>query len=91
MAAVEATRSQRLRISAIMIRMRIVALDTVLANAGLRNYLFVKLTTDTGLTGLGEASLEWQELAVQSLLHEWVRERIIGADPFAIDASPSMR
>jgi galactonate dehydratase len=66
--------------------MRIVALDTVLANAGLRNYLFVKLTTDTGLTGLGEASLEWQELAVQSLLHEWVRDRVIGADPSAIEA-----
>src|SRR3954466_12875675 len=65
--------------------MRIVALDTVLANAGLRNYLFVRLTTDTGLTGLGEASLEWQELAVQVLIHDWVEERVLGADPFAIE------
>ena len=34
-------------------------LETFLTNSGLRNYLFVRLTTDTGLTGLGEASLEW--------------------------------
>jgi galactonate dehydratase len=67
--------------------MRVVALDTVLANAGLRNYLFVRLTTDTGLTGLGEASLEWQEPAVESLLKDWVRDRVIGADPLALEAT----
>ncbi|MBL8849842.1 MAG: mandelate racemase/muconate lactonizing enzyme family protein [Planctomycetaceae bacterium] len=61
--------------------MRITQLDTVLTNAGLRNYLFVQLTTDTGLTGLGEASLEWQERAVECLLQDWVAEQVIGADP----------
>ena len=44
--------------------MKITQLETLMANAGLRNYLFVRLTTDTGLTGLGEASLEWQEQTV---------------------------
>jgi galactonate dehydratase len=66
--------------------MKIVKLDTVLTNAGLRNYLFVRLTTDTGLMGLGEASLEWQEQAVQTLIHEWVADRVLGADPFDIEA-----
>src|SRR5881227_1359157 len=61
--------------------MKITRLETFLANAGLRNYLFVRLTTDTGLTGLGEASLEWQERAVQILLHDWVEPRVLGADP----------
>ena len=28
-----------------------------MANAGLRNYLFIRLHTDTGLTGIGEATL----------------------------------
>src|SRR6516164_8631393 len=65
--------------------MKITKLDTILTNAGLRNYLFVRLTTDTSLTGLGEASLEWQERAVQSLLHEWVEERVLGADPFDVE------
>jgi L-alanine-DL-glutamate epimerase-like enolase superfamily enzyme len=52
--------------------MKIKRLETFLANAGLRNYLFVRLVTDTGLTGIGEASLEWQERAVEILLNEWV-------------------
>ena len=66
--------------------MKIVRLETFLANAGLRNYLFVRLTTDTGLTGVGEASLEWQERAVQVLLHEWVEPRLLGRHPFDIEA-----
>ena len=39
--------------------MKITRFETFLANAGLRNYLFVRLHTDSGLTGIGEASLEW--------------------------------
>jgi len=66
--------------------MKIAKLETFLTNAGLRNYLFVRLTTDTGLTGIGEASLEWQEKAVQVLLHDWVEERILGTSPFDIEA-----
>ena len=66
--------------------MKIARLETFLANAGLRNYLFVRLTTDTGLTGIGEASLEWQERAVEVLLQEWVASRIVGRDPFDIEA-----
>lgn len=65
--------------------MKIVRLETFMANAGLRNYLFVRLTTDTGLTGIGEASLEWQERAVETILTEWVASRIIGCDPFDIE------
>lgn len=65
--------------------MKIVRLESFLANAGLRNYLFVRLTTDTGLTGVGEASLEWQERAVQVLLHDWVEPRVLGRDPFDVE------
>jgi galactonate dehydratase len=65
--------------------MKIKRVETFLANAGLRNYLFVRLTTDTGLTGIGEASLEWQERSVQVLVEEWVAARIIGRDPFDIE------
>jgi len=65
--------------------MKIVRLETFLTHAGLRNYLFLRLTTDTGLTGVGEASLEWQERAVQCLLQDWVEERILGTDPFDVE------
>ncbi len=66
--------------------MRIAALETFLTHAGLRNYLFVRLRTDTGLTGIGEATLEWQERAVQTLLEDWVCNRIRGQDPFDIES-----
>ncbi len=65
--------------------MKVIKLESFLTNCGLRNYLFVRLTTDTGLTGLGEATLEWQEMAVQTLLHEWAEERILGVCPFDIE------
>src|SRR5215212_1126673 len=66
--------------------MKIVRLESFLANAGLRNYLFVQLTTDTGLTGIGEASLEWQERAVECLLQDWVADQVIGDDPHDVDS-----
>jgi galactonate dehydratase len=66
--------------------MKIVKVETFLANAGLRNYLFVRLTTDTGLSGVGEASLEWQERAVEVLLHDWVTPRLLGRNPFDVEA-----
>src|SRR5437870_6499407 len=66
--------------------MKITHLETFLANAGLRHYLFIRLRTDTGLTGVGEASLEWQEKSVQTLCHEWVERRVLGRDPFDIEA-----
>ncbi len=66
--------------------MRVKTLETFLVNAGLRNYLFLRLTTDQGLTGIGEASLEWQEQTVQTLIHELLEERyVIGCDPFDVE------
>jgi galactonate dehydratase len=65
---------------------RIKTLETLMANAGQRNYLFVRLTADDGTVGLGEATLEWQEKAVEVLLNEWVASRIVGKDPFDIEA-----
>src|SRR3954462_5446661 len=66
--------------------MKITRFETLMANAGLRNYLFIRLHTDTGFTGIGEASLEWQERTVQTIAHEWVEGRVLGRDPFDIEA-----
>lgn len=65
--------------------MKISNFETFLVNSGLRNYLFLRLTTSRGLTGIGEASLEWQEKTVETLLHEWVKERVLGQDPSEIE------
>src|SRR3954463_1770896 len=66
--------------------MEIIGFETFLANAGLRNYLFLRLRTDTGLMGIGEATLEWQERTVQAVAHEWGEGRGLGRDPFDIEA-----
>ncbi len=66
--------------------MKITHFETFLANSGLRNYLFIRLTTDSGLNGIGEASLEWQEKTVETLCHEWLAERMVGCDPFDVEA-----
>jgi galactonate dehydratase len=56
-------------------------LETFLCNAGLRNYLLLRLGTDTGLTGVGEASLKWQEDTVHTIIHEFLSERcVVGAN-----------
>ena len=66
--------------------MKITKIETFLTNAGLRNYLFIRLHTDTGLTGIGEATLEWQEKTVQTLIHEFLEERyVMGANPCDIE------
>ena len=67
--------------------MKIEKLETFLTNSGLRNYLFLRLTTNTGLVGVGEASLEWQEKTVETLIHEWVEDRILGTDPFDVEST----
>jgi galactonate dehydratase len=66
--------------------MKITKFETFLTNAGLRNYLFIRLTTDNGMTGIGEATLEWQEKTVETICHEWVADRVVGRDPFDIEA-----
>lgn len=68
--------------------MKITKLESFLANAGMRNFLFVRLRTDCGITGIGEASLEWQEQTVRTFLHEFLEEHyVIGANPFDVEAT----
>ena len=65
--------------------MKISRLDKYFVNAGTRNWLFVKLTTDQGITGFGEGSLEWQERGVDALLDEFSESYVIGSNPFDIE------
>ena len=61
--------------------MKIEDLRTFLVDAGRTSWVFVKLYTNTGLEGVGEATLEWRE----STLIESIRETgrfLIGQDPF---------
>ena len=50
-----------------------------------RNFVTLKLTTDEGVTGLGDATLNGRELAVVAYLSEHVVPLLIGRDPGRIE------
>jgi galactonate dehydratase len=64
--------------------MKITGFKTFLVDAHRANYIFVKLVTDKGYEGLGEATVEWNEKAVVAAIEE-LGEFLIGKDPFATD------
>jgi L-alanine-DL-glutamate epimerase-like enolase superfamily enzyme len=64
--------------------MKITGFKTFLVDAHRANYIFVKLQTDSGIEGLGESTVEWNEKAVVAALEE-LGEFLIGRDPFATD------
>ncbi|SEE61559.1 D-mannonate dehydratase ManD [Ruania alba] len=64
--------------------MRITDVRLILTSPG-ANYLTVKVITDDGLYGLGDATLVGRELAVATYLEEYVIPMLIGRDPSAIE------
>ena len=64
--------------------MKITGLKTFVANVSRTNFVFVKLYTDDGIDGVGEATLEWKTLAITSALEELERV-LVGQDPFQTD------
>jgi mannonate dehydratase len=50
-----------------------------------RNFVTVKVVTDDGVTGVGDATLNGRELAVASYLSEHVAPMLIGRDPARIE------
>ncbi len=61
--------------------MKIVNARVILCSPG-RNFVTLKVETDEGIYGLGDATLNGRELAVASYLTEHVLPCIIGRDPF---------
>ena len=65
--------------------MRIESIRTVVVNAQMRNWVFVKVETDEpGLHGWGEASLEWKTRAVVGAVED-LAPMLIGEDPTRIE------
>jgi galactonate dehydratase len=62
----------------------ITGIRTVVVGADWRNYVYVLIDTNMGLTGLGEASLGGQTNAVLGALKD-LEPLVIGADPFRIE------
>ncbi len=64
--------------------MKIVAIENQLMHAERQNWHFVKITTDDGIVGVGEASLEGREKTVAAAVDEFSRY-LIGEDPGPIE------
>ncbi len=65
--------------------MRVKNVDVIMTAAGWRNFLFVKIETDSGLVGWGEGTLGWKESAVRELVLDFGRRYVIGQSPFDIE------
>jgi mannonate dehydratase len=50
-----------------------------------RNFVTLKVETDAGLTGIGDATLNGRELAVRAYLEDHVVPALIGRDPMRIE------
>lgn len=66
--------------------MKIVRQKVFVANVQRTNFVFVKLYTDDGFEGVGEATLEWKTQTVVAALDDLERQ-VIGRDAFAVDAT----
>lgn len=65
--------------------MKITNIDVFLTGATWRNFLFVKLTTDEGIVGWGDGTLEWKESTVRDLILDFGRRYVVGHNPFDIE------
>lgn len=61
--------------------MKITAITPVVCHAAMRNWVFVRVETDTpGLVGWGEATLEWKTRAITGTIED-LAPLLLGADP----------
>ncbi len=63
---------------------RIVSADVIVTSPG-RNYVTLKVMTDDGVVGLGDATLNGRELAVASYLRDHVAPLLVGRDAQQIE------
>src|SRR5919204_3489477 len=68
----------------IMTHMKITEARVIVSCPG-RNFVTLKLITDEGITGVGDATLNGRELAVASYLRDHIVPLLIGRDPHRIE------
>ncbi|MDQ4137290.1 MAG: mandelate racemase, partial [Actinomycetota bacterium] len=63
--------------------MRISAVDALVVDFYRTNLIFLRVHTDEGIVGVGEATLEGKERAVLGAIEE-VAEAVVGLDPTSV-------
>ncbi len=64
--------------------MKITAIDTYIAGNPWKNWLFAKVSTDEGIYGIGEGTLNYFGRTVESAIHE-LTPLVLGMDPFQVE------
>jgi galactonate dehydratase len=64
--------------------MKITAIDTYIAGNPWKNWLFAKVTTNEGIYGIGEGTLNYFARTIEAAIHE-LKQFVIGMDPFQIE------
>ena len=78
------TRRQLLLSAAAAKLLKIVKIDTQKCTAGNRDYLFVKVETDGGITGLGEASISGRVEIVEQAVR-WFTPHLVGRSAHGVE------
>ena len=64
--------------------MKITAIETYIAGNPWKNWLFTKVSTDEGIHGIGEGTLNFFARTVETAIHE-LEHLVLGLDPFQIE------
>ena len=64
--------------------MRITAIDTYIAGNPWKNWLFARVSTDEGIYGIGEGTLNAFGKTVEAAIHE-LKPLVLGMDPFQVE------
>ncbi len=64
--------------------MKITAIDTYIAGNPWKNWVFAKVSTDEGIHGVGEGTLNYMARTVETCIHE-LTPLILGMDPFQVE------
>ncbi len=66
------------------IKTHLMGIGSAGGNAPSRNWIFVEVTTDEGITGVGEATTEYHEHAVAAMIEQHFAPLLVGQDPSRI-------
>ncbi|HLT00879.1 MAG TPA: hypothetical protein VK001_01825, partial [Geminicoccaceae bacterium] len=64
---------------------RITRIETHLVGTRWCNWVFARVFTDDGITGVGEGTCEWQAKAVEAAIHQLAERHVVGQSAFAIE------
>jgi galactonate dehydratase len=64
---------------------RVSTVETYLCSRRWSTFVFVKVSTDDGIHGIGEGSLEWQPKAVEAAIHHLAERYLLGSSAFGIE------